>query len=127
MDVVSGKAPGGLSKDIWTIFDLIFTAVTVIGILLLLVALLAKKRVLLIFLDVILAVLLALVFILFPMIFGAGMKEILFTWAPWSLTGGLLSLIVDICVATVKLVIVTRSHGSQKNDDGYKRHIPQPD
>ena len=113
MDVVSGKAPGGLSKDIWTIFDLIFTAVTVMGILLLVLALILKTKLLLIFLDVILAVLLALVFILFPMIFGAGMKEILFTWAPWSLTGGLLSLIADICVATVKLVIVTRSHGSQ--------------
>ena len=113
MDVTSGKAPGELSTDIWTIFDLIFTAVTVIGILLLVLALILKTRLLLIVLDVILAVLLALVYILFPMIFGAGMKEILFTWAPWSLTGGLLSLIADICVATVKLVIVTRSHGSQ--------------
>ncbi len=105
MDVMSGKEPGGLNTDIWTIFDLIFIGVTVTGIVLLIVAIAVKKKVPLIVLDAVLIVLLALVFILFPVIFGAGMKEILFTWAPWSLTGGLITLLVDILVVTVKLLM----------------------
>ena len=76
-----------------------------ISIVLLIVAIAVKKKVPLIVLDAVLIVLLALVFILFPVIFGAGMKEILFTWAPWSLTGGLITLLVDILVVTVKLLM----------------------
>ncbi|MCR5675356.1 MAG: beta-lactamase family protein [Lachnospiraceae bacterium] len=105
MDIVSDKTPAGLAGDIWTIFDRIFTGVTVCGILLLLTAIRTKKKVLLIVLDVITAVLLALVLILFPIIFGAGMREIVFTWAPWSLAGGLLMMAVVVAAATVRLLI----------------------
>ena len=65
---------------------------TVIGILLLAVIIGVKKRVVIIVIYVILIILVALVLILFPIIFGAGMKEILLIWGPWSLAGGLLMI-----------------------------------
>ncbi len=104
-DIMSGKAPAGLNSDIWTVFDLIFVCVTVIAILLLPIILIIRKKPVLIVLGAALAVLLVLVFILFPIIFGAGMKEILFTWAPWSLAGGLLALVADIVAIVVKLLM----------------------
>ena len=102
-DIVSGNVPEGLSQDIWTVFDIVFTAVTVTGILIFIAVLRIAGRPLLITLGVILTVLFALVLILFPMIFGADMTEIMFTWAPWSLTGGLFITAADIAVITIKL------------------------
>lgn len=102
-DTVAGRTPGGLAADIWTVFDLIFTGISAAGILLFAAAFLIRKKVPLIVLDAFLAVLLVLVFILFPVIFGAGMKEILFTWAPWSMTGGLLIIVADIVLLSVRL------------------------
>lgn len=63
-----------------------------IGLLLVPVMLAAKRKSVLVILDGILIVLLALVLILFPGIFGAGMTEIMLTWAPWSLAGGMLTI-----------------------------------
>ena len=102
--IVSGKIPERLNRDIWTIFDIIFVVVTMIGMLLLGVILFAKKRSVLIVIDVFLISLLALVLILFPIIFGAGMKEIAFIWAPWSLAGGLSVIAADSASAAVKLL-----------------------
>ncbi|MBP5604043.1 MAG: beta-lactamase family protein [Ruminiclostridium sp.] len=107
-DIESGRNPTGLENDIWTIFDRIFTGVTVIGIFLFIAALRVKKRPLLIVLDVILAVLLVSVIIVFPLIFGAEMNEIIFTWAPWSFAGGLLIFSIDIVEITVKLLMVNK-------------------
>lgn len=103
-DIVSGDPPRGLAGDIWTVFDRIFTLVTVAAAVMLIVIIIAKKKPLLIAADAILILLFVLVLILFPMIFGAGMKEIVFTWAPWSLAGGLLAVCADIVAATVRLL-----------------------
>ncbi len=103
-DIMSGKAPSGLNRDIWTIFDNIFIVVTAVGVFLLPVILLTKRRSMLIVLDLVLTVLLVLVLVLFPVIFGAGIKEIVFIWAPWSLAGGLLTIAADIMGATGKLL-----------------------
>ncbi len=110
-DIVSGKTSPELAGDIWTIFDKIFTGVTLTGILLFPITLMLKKRSALIILDTILISLLALVIILFPVIFGSGMKDILFTWAPWSLTGGLGIIASDIILITVKILTVN-NHGA---------------
>ncbi len=112
-DTETGKPSRGLAGDIWTIFDIIFTCVTAAGIVLLLIALFVSKRSLLIAFDVILVILMVSVFILFPVIFGAGMKEIMFIWAPWSLTGGLMTLAAVTAVTTVKLFRVKR-YGDHK-------------
>ena len=123
-DLVSGRTPAGLYRDIWTIFDTIFILVTVAGILLFAVILLTKKRSVLIVLDTILISLFTLVFILFPIIFGAGMKEIAFIWAPWSLAGGLSVIAADMLGATVKLLTGNKNAdnnktGKRQTSDGY--------
>ena len=117
-NVVSGKGSGKLVSDIWTIFDRIFISVTVIGILLFAVILVVKKRAVLIVIDVILLILLVLVLILFPIIFGAGLKEIIFIWAPWSLAGGLLIIAGDIVGAAIKLLMGLRHADYNKTDKG---------
>ena len=117
-DLVSGRVPAGLNRDIWTIFDDIFTLVTVAGILLFAVLLIIKKRSVLIAFDMIFISLFALVFILFPVIFGAGMKEIAFIWAPWSLAGGLSVIAADILGATVKVLTGNRNADNNKTGKG---------
>ncbi|MCR5733487.1 MAG: beta-lactamase family protein [Lachnospiraceae bacterium] len=117
-DVLSGKAGTGLNKDIWTIFDEIFSAVTVVCMLLIPAVFFVKKRVPLIVTDVIFISLLALVLILFPVIFGASMKEILFIWAPLSLAGGLFTVIPVIAVTTVKLLKTKRNNNEDHNKAG---------
>lgn len=107
-DVVSGKDPSGLAVDIWTIFDKIFTGVTIVGILLLIVALMVKNKTVLTVLDAVLAVLFVSVIIVFPVIFGAGLKEILFTWAPLSVLGGLVTIAAVIALTTIRLPMVIK-------------------
>ncbi|MCR5251872.1 MAG: beta-lactamase family protein [Lachnospiraceae bacterium] len=124
--IASGGEAAGLSTDIWTLFDRIFTAVTAAGVLVLLAVVVIRNRVLLVVLDAVMALLLTLVFILFPMIFGAGMKEILFTWAPWSLSGGLLAIAGVIAVTTGKLLLVNKhadhnETGKRQSADGHDR------
>ena len=76
---------------------------TAAGLILLMWAVLSRKRPLLITTDAILAILLAAVLVFFPLIFGAGIRDILLIWAPWSLTGGLSVITFDIIVITIKL------------------------
>ena len=117
-DTVSGKTPAGLSNDIWTVFDKIFASVTAILLLLLVVVIVLKKKVVLITFDVIMIVLLAMILILFPIIFGAGMKAIVFTWAPWSLAGGLIILSLDIIVTTIRILMVKKYADHNKRGEG---------
>ena len=103
-DITSGKACISFVQDIWTIFDLIFTAVTVCGIVIFAGALFIKKKRILAAADIFLVVLLAALLISFPLIFAADMKEIMFIWAPWSLTVGLAVIAADIVVLSIKLM-----------------------
>lgn len=118
MDMTCGSAyeSGALARDIWTVFDLIFTAVTFAGIALLIAGLLIRKRAILITIDVSLIILLALMIILFPVIFEAGLASILFTWAPWSLAGGMLVIAADITVLTI--ILFTGKKNADRNETG---------
>ncbi len=113
-DITSGTAPADLSTDIWTIFDRIFTIFTLTAAVLIPVALICRNRRLLLTLDLIAAVLIILIFIMFPVIFSAGMKEILFTWAPLSVALGLLTAFGVIAVITVKLLMVKKYEDHKK-------------
>lgn len=113
-DELNGRAGRGLVCDVWTVFDIIFTIVSVIGILILLVALFMKKKGILIGIGAFLAVLLVLVFILFPVIFGAGIKDIALVWAPWSFAAGIVILMADIAGIVIKLVLVKVNEGRAK-------------
>ena len=100
---LSEDTSDGISTDVWTVFDIVFTVVSIVMIALLIVVLLIKKKGLMIGIGIMLIVLLALILILFPSIFGSDMKSILMIWAPWSLAGGLILMAVDIVMVSVRV------------------------
>ncbi|MBO4908632.1 MAG: beta-lactamase family protein [Lachnospiraceae bacterium] len=117
-DIVSGKNSSALNTDIWTIFDRVFTCVTIAGIIVLIIILKSQNRILLTATGIVILILLSLILILFPIIFGAGMKEIMFTWAPWSLAISLLIIAADIAVTAMKLLMVKIHADHNKTSKG---------
>ena len=111
---LTGKTGGGLICDVWTVFDIIFTAVSVSGVIVFILALCLKKKGLLIGIGSAIAVLLALILILLPVIFGAGIKDIALIWAPWSLLAGLIILTADVAAICIKLLTVKVNAGRAK-------------
>ncbi|MBR3246788.1 MAG: beta-lactamase family protein [Clostridiales bacterium] len=102
---LTGRDHDGLICDVWTVFDIIFTAVSVTGTVSLIVVLCLKKRGLLIGVLSIYAVLTALILILFPIIFGADIKTIALTWAPWSFFAGTVMMVINAVSAGIKLLV----------------------
>lgn len=43
------------------------------------------------------------IFITMPAIFQSGWGEILFVWAPWSMLGGIIVLLFDVTVLSIKI------------------------
>ena len=111
---VSGMRSEGLICDVWTVFDIIFTSVSVLGALVLVVALCIKKKGLLIFLGSLFLIAEVLILILFPLIFGAGIKAIALTWAPWSFLAGILIMAADVLIIGIKLIVVKVNEGRAK-------------
>ena len=91
-----------INTDVWTVFDIVFTILTLVSVALIVAALSFKKPAL-IAVDIAAAVLLILLIILMPMILGAGMKEILTIWAPYSMSGAMAALVVDIVFRSIRL------------------------
>ena len=117
-DIQSGSSPRGLVADIWTIFDKVFTGVSLLGIIILIGIHFIKRNAVLITSDIVLILLLAMMLILFPNIFGAGIHEIMFKWAPWSLTGGFLIIVVDAVYVTVKLLMGRKYADYKETSEG---------
>ena len=111
---VSGMRSEGLICDVWTVFDIIFTLVSVLGALVLVVALCIKQKGLLIFLGSLFLIAEVLILILFPLIFGAGIKDIALIWAPWSFLAGLLIMAADVLIIGIKLIVVKVNEGRAK-------------
>lgn len=111
---VSGMRSEGLICDVWTVFDIIFTSVSVLGALVLVVALCIKKKGMLIFLESLFLIAEVLILILFPLIFGAGIKDIALIWAPWSFLAGLLIMAADVLIIGIKLIVVKVNEGRAK-------------
>ena len=103
-DRLSGNASNAISTDVWTVFDLVFTIISIVMIVLLIVVLLIRKKGLLIATGIILVVLMALIIILFPLIFGSDLWSIVMIWAPWSLAGGLILMAVDIMAVLIRSI-----------------------
>ena len=116
--IKTGRACLKLSGDIWTVFDLIFSTVTLCGIVLFATVLIIKKRTVLMVSDLFMLVLLVSILVSFPLIFSADMKEIMFTWAPWSLTAGLAVITVDIAAVSIKLLIGRKHADNNKRGEG---------
>ena len=111
---VSGMRSEGLICDVWTVFDIIFTSVSVLSALVLVVALCIKKKGMLIFLGSLFLIAEVLMLILFPLIFGAGIKDIALIWAPWSFLAGILIMAADVLIIGIKLIVVKVNEGRAK-------------
>ena len=108
---VSGMRSEGLICDVWTVFDIIFTSVSVLGVVVLILALSVKKKGILITFGALFTLAEILILVLFPLIFGAGIKDIALTWAPWSFLAGILILAAVALVLWIKLVLVKVNEG----------------
>lgn len=111
---LTGSGNAGLACDVWTVFDIIFTSVSAVFAVLLLVIIFVRKKGLLAFLGSLSAILTALVLILFPVIFGADIRSIAFTWAPWSYLSGIILMAVCAAGSFIKLITVRVNEGRTK-------------
>lgn len=112
--VTVGDTPSGIATDVWTVFDLVFTALSVFGILMLSVIILGKRKGIVIALGAADLVLLLSVCITMPLIFGASLREIAFTWAPLSFTGGLIILAVNVPAGLIRTVKQLKNENRKK-------------
>lgn len=111
---LTGSSHGKLSCDVWTVFDIIFTSVSAAGIAFILLIPFFKKRGILIAAGIVNTLLLALILILFPIIFGAGLKDIALVWAPWSFSAGLLILAAGVVCIAARYGVVKVNEGRKK-------------
>lgn len=93
----------GIVTDVWTVFDIVFTGVSITGIVILIGILIVKHRGILIVSGVVLATILIALCIVMPTIFGAGLYDILCIWAPYSMMCGMGILAADIVAIRVRL------------------------
>ena len=107
-DTCIGRDFGNIQMDVWTIFDIIFTLVTAMGLLFAAMAVIVKRRGVLIGIECFLIILLTSVCVVMPPVFGAGLGKIMITWAPYSFAGGLLMLTVGVSVTAIKLWIMKK-------------------
>ena len=104
----------GLICDVWTVFDIIFTSVSVLGAAAFIFALCIKKKGILIASGSVFLITGILILVLFPLIFGAGIKDIALIWAPWSFLAGILIMAADVLIIGMKLVVVKVNEGRAK-------------
>lgn len=119
-----GQDFGKLQTDVWTVFDVVFMAVTVMGILLMAVSFKVKRPGVLIGLECVLVLMLTSVCIIMPLVFGAGLGKIMITWAPYSFVGGLIMLVIDVFVMAIKLCNFVDRGGKTKMDHKPRPHGP---
>lgn len=96
-----GKAP--LSTDVWTVFDLVFTALTAVCAAVLILTVFVKRSRVLLVAGCIMLILLILICTVMPAVFGAGLRDIMFVWAPLSFAGGIFAMAIDLIVTVIRL------------------------
>ncbi len=74
-----------------------------VAILSIVASLFLKRRGVILILGITLLILLIAVCIVMPTVFGAGLGEIAFTWAPYSFAGGLILMGIGVLAAGVRL------------------------
>ena len=94
--LVSGYTKSGIAKDVWTIFDIIFTAVSLASVITALFVIRARKRTALLVTGTVLLLTAISVCVTMPLIFGEGLREIAFVWVPLSFAGGVFLLWADV-------------------------------
>ncbi len=104
-----------IPTDVWTVFDIIFTVVSLVAILSIVASLFLKRRGVILILGITLLVLLIAVCIVMPTVFGAGLGEIALTWAPYSFAGGLILMEIGVLVAGVSFLRTKKSIPNGEN------------
>ena len=112
--IAEGKDAPKISTDVWTVFDIVFSALSLVAILMITVILVKKKRGVILGIGAFALLLLTVICILMPAIFGAGLGEIAFVWAPYSFAGALLILSINIPVAIIKFLILGNNENRKK-------------
>ena len=120
---LTGAEPNGYVQDVWTIFDGIFTGITICGLLVICLSIYGRRhtRALLCF-DVTEAILLVCMLVIIPLIFQASWQDILFIWAPWSMLGGMLVLGMDVITLTIMIGIGKHANHNKKSRESTADH-----
>lgn len=115
LSVLNSTPEKGFSYDVWTIFDTIFSLITLFSIVISFAIIKAKAKVPMLICTIIFATVFASLVILLPLIFQADLFEILFKWAPWSVLGGLSALLAGALLQIIFLLNLRKATGSYEN------------
>ena len=116
---LNGESVGTIAVDVWTIFDIVFTVVSIVMILLGILVIGIRRRKAAIGIGVVVLILLILIEVLFPTIFSATLSDILGTWAPWSMTTAIILMVVDIIICLIAAVLCKPKR--DRNANNYQR------
>ena len=124
--IVSKKSADGIPTDVWTVFDIIFSAMSIIFVLLAILIPFMKRHFAIAAAGGAGAVLLTAVCTVMPAVFGADLKEIAFIWAPYSFALWLAVSAGVIIAAGIKLWNVRKDENNKKTGgrttaDGHNR------
>ncbi|MCR4648610.1 MAG: beta-lactamase family protein [Lachnospiraceae bacterium] len=103
-----------IPTDVWTVFDIVFSILSLIGIIMIVVEINLKKRSIILVLGAAALILLLTVCIVMPAVFGAGLGEIMFIWAPYSFSGGIIILAFVVIAAVISIFIKRKNENRKK-------------
>ena len=109
LDSADGRDAPDFPTDVWTVFDIIFSVVSAVAVLSIVAVIFMKRRGAILGVGITLLVLLVTVCIVMPIVFGAGLGEIAFTWAPYSFAGSLILMGIGVLVAGSRFFMIRRS------------------
>lgn len=118
LEMLRGGAKGAVASDVWTIFDRVFSALFVAGIFTFLVCIRSKKRGMLMAVGGGMLVLTIVMMITFPLIFGAGILDILLIWAPLSMATFFGVTLLCVITAGIKIWMVRGYEDYKKTSEG---------
>jgi len=116
--LAKGQEPMGYVSDVWSLFDGVFTGLTELSIIMIVLLLVFKnkiKRAPLIAITIAEVVFLLCILIIIPVIFQASWGEILLIWGPWSMMGGLLAFLASCIMSTI--ITIRKSTLCKPNND----------
>ena len=128
LELLKGGEAGKIVSDVWTVFDMIFTVLCIFAGLAIPVCIRCRKRGMIISFGGSCFVLMISMGVIFPLIFGAGLFAILFTWASLSVAVffGMLLMIVLItavrCLFWKKRMVGEKNENSKETGDGGAAH-----
>lgn len=112
--ITTGKEPAGYVCDVWTVFDNVFSGVTILGIILFFIISRIKNIIAMLVSDVVGVIILVSIIVIMPVIFQASWSSILFIWAPWSVLGGMIVLLMNVIALTIKIWMWKKNENNNK-------------